>query len=337
MKKGIKVGDIENLLSEKIDAETSENFCGECGLSLKPFDFVCQVQECKKCTRKVYYQRKAIGGGFRVEEGEQLHISGITMSLNPMEGGRKNHLTRYGLEALIKQYMADGGYTTPESFLEYCKQREKELDKELLSLEYLNHLDLDTNEGVEEAIKILDREGADEYKAKLHTSSSFGDTHRMAVEGNFEKATEKAFTAGIFVNFQLLENPHFKEIIWLGYQAYANLTQNEGISHEEAQEKLLVDQVANKLRSFSDAHLLSLSQADDPISIPLGVNGVREKGLHALVVHEIERRKKATEEKLRNREVTVKEKESKLKQWGLVLTVVNVTIGILVSIYVKST
>ena len=81
---------------------------------------------------------------------------------------------------------------------------------------------------------------------------------------------------------------------------------------------------------------MSLSQADEPISIPLGVNGVREKGLNALVEHEIERRKKTIEENLRNREVTVKEKESKLKQWGLVVTLVNVTIGILVSLYAIS-
>jgi hypothetical protein len=330
------MGDNEDLLSEEIEAETSENFCGECGLSLKAFDFVCQFKECEKCFRKVYYQRKDAGGGFRVEEGEQLHISGITMSLDPMEGGRKNHLSRYGLDDLIKQSMT-GGYNTRRIFLEYCKQREKELDKELLSLEYLNHLDLDTDEGSEEAVRILDREGANEHKAKLYTSSSFGRAHRMAEEGNVEEATKEAFLAGIFVNFQLLENPHFKEIIWLGYQAYANLKQNEGISPEEAQEKLLVDQVANKLRNFSDAHLLSLSQADEPISIPLGVNGVREKGLNALVAHEIERRKNANEENLRNREVTLRERESKFKQWGLVLTAFNCIVVALVTIYVKST
>ena len=221
---------IENLHSEKTDAVTIENFCGECGLSLKPYDFVCQTKECEKCTRMIYFQRKTTGGGIQVEKGEQLHISGITMSLDPMEGGRRNHLTRAGLEGLIKQIMSDGGYKTPESFLEYCKLREKQIDKELLSLEYLNHLNLDTNEGMEEAIIILEREEANEYKAKLYTSCSFGSVHRRAEEGNVEKATEEAFLAGISVNFQLLENRHFKEIIWLGYQTYANLTQNEGIS-----------------------------------------------------------------------------------------------------------
>lgn len=66
--------------------ESPENFCGECGLSLKPFDFLCQSKECEKCKRRVYFQRKAPGGGYRFEEGEQAHISGLTMSLDLWKG-----------------------------------------------------------------------------------------------------------------------------------------------------------------------------------------------------------------------------------------------------------
>lgn len=115
--------------------ESPENFCGECGFSLKPFDFICQSKECDKCQRRVYFQRTALGGGYRFEEGEQAHISGLTMSLDPMEGGRKNMFFRPGLQGFLRQLVADGGFKPDGEFLKYCKKREDELDAELFSVE----------------------------------------------------------------------------------------------------------------------------------------------------------------------------------------------------------
>lgn len=243
---------------------------------------------------------------------------------------------RPGLEGFLRHLVADGGFKPDGNFLEYCKKREDELDAELSSVEYLDHLNLNKEEDVNEAFEIIEREGAANYKAMLLTSLFFSGVQKFAKEGDIEQACESAFMAAIFVNHQLLENVHYKEIIWLGYQAYADLRQNEGMSPEEAREKLVVDQVAEKLKNLTDPHLLSLSQADAPLSVPLGVKGVREKGLRALVDHEVERRKRATEEELRNREVTVKERESKLKVWGLVVTVINVLIGVVVALFLKS-
>jgi hypothetical protein len=313
-----------------LDEQPAKNFCAECGFSLKPFDLLCQSKECDKCERPVYFQRKAAGGGYHFEAGEQAHISEITLSLDPMEGGRKNFLSRAGLEMLITKGMSDGGYKPKGNFLEYCKQREKELDDELSSVEYLNHLDLNNQEHVLQAFDILKREGAKDYRAKLITSTFFHHVPEQIKEGNPEASAEFAFMAAIFVNYQLLENIHFKEIIWLGYQAYSNLKHNEGLSPEEAQEKLLVDQVAAKLESLSYAHVLSLSLADEPLSVHLNATGVREKGLRALIEHEIERRKKVDEKNLRNREVIVKERESKLKLWSFIFTVVNVAVGFII-------
>jgi hypothetical protein len=318
----------DNLPIAQTDEVSPDNFCGECGLSLKLIDPICQSRMCQKCDRRVYFQRHAPGGGFRVEEGEQFHITELKLSLDPMEGGKKNHFTRSGLDSFLRNLMTDGGLKRHEDFLQYCKEREQKLDEELSSLEYINHLDLNDEKQVNEAFEILKREGADGNSVQLIISSFFHEVYTKAEEGDSEGAARAAYRAAIFMNLQLLENEHYKEIIWLGYRAYVNLRQNEGISQEEAQEKLLVEQAAEKLRNFSYAHLISLSQAEDPLSVPLGVKGVREKGLRALVEHEVERRKKAPEEAFRSREVSAKESEQTIKKWHLYVVI----LGLLVKV-----
>ncbi|KRS20885.1 hypothetical protein AAY72_12090 [Alishewanella sp. WH16-1] len=316
--------------------EPPANFCGACGFSLKLINPICQSRMCQKCDRRIYFQRHAPEGGFRVEEGEQFHITELKLSLDPMEGGKKSHFSRAGLDSFLRHIITDGGLKRHEEFISYCKEKERQLDEELSRLEYINHLDLYNEKDVNEAFEILKREGANEYSNQLITSSFFHEVHTKLDEGDSEGAARAAFRAALFINLQILENEHYKEIIWLGYQAYADLRQNEGLNPDEAREKLVVEQVARKLKSLSDPYLLSLSQSDDPLSVPLGVNGVRENGLRALVQHELERRKRATEEELRNREVTVKERESKLKMLGLVVTVINVLIGVGVTLFLKN-
>ena len=326
----------ENNLSNLQEDERSEgNFCGECGLSLKVFKPICQSRMCEKCDRRVYFQRPAPGGGFRTEEGEQIHLSDIKLSLDPMEGGRKNQLSKSGLDSLLRHLMSDGGFQRHEDFISYCKEREQNLDEELTQLEYINHLDLTNPSEVDEALAILKREGADNYSAMLITSSFLFETHSKIESGDSEGAAKAAYRAAIFMNLQLLENVHFKEIIWLGYQAYVELRQNEGISPEEAREKLVVDQVAEKLKNLSSPHLLSLSQADDSLSVPLGVKGVREKGLRALVEHEVEQRKNAQEKEFRSREVSAKETEQIIKKWHLYVVILALLVKVAYDFFVK--
>lgn len=309
------------------EVNTESNFCGDCGLSLKVIEPFCSSVNCQKCDRRVYFQRPAPEGGFKVEKGEQVHMTVPTLSLDPLEGGRKNQLSRFGLEQVLKMLMTDGGFERHTNFLDYCKERERELDAELVSIEYLNHLDLQNPKDVNEALEILVREGADEYRMKLLTGMFLNDTHTMASEGNTERSAQAAFRAALFFNIQLLNNPHYKEIVWLGYQAYVDLKHNVGLSPEEAREKLLLDQVAEKLKGFSDPHLLSLSKTDAPLSASMGVNGVRESGLKALLEHEIEIRKKAHDDDLKRRELSIKEREYSLKKWGFIVTVINIVVG----------
>lgn len=317
------------LESNSLQGQTEPNFCGECGLSFKMIEPFCSSVSCEKCDRRVYFQRPAPEGGFHVEKGEQVHMTIPPLSLDPLEGGRKNQLSRHGLELVLRALMTDGGFERHSNFLDYCKQRERELDSELVSLEYLNHLDLNNPEHVDEAHEILTREGADEYLAKFFTSLNLNATHKMASDGNMEQATQAAFWAGLSFNLQLLKNPHFKEIIWLGYQSYVDLKHNEGLTAEETREKLLLDQVASKLKGLSDPHLLSISKTETALSVSLGIKGVRESGLRALVDHEVERRKKANEEEIKEREVVLKEQEFPLKKWSLIFTVLNVLSGAL--------
>jgi hypothetical protein len=313
------------------EVQTESNFCGECGLSLKIIEPFCQSVNCQKCDRRIYFQRLAPEGGFRVEKGEQVHVTIPTITLDPMEGGRQNQLTREGLEGVLRNLMTDGGFENHTNFLDYCRKREQELDTELSSLDYLNHIDLSDPKQVDEALEILIREDADEYRMKLLTSSFLNAVHTKSVAGDSENAAMAAFRAALCFNLQLFSNPHYKEIIWLGYQVYVDLKHNSGLSSDEAREKLLLDQVAMKLKGFSDPHLLSLSKADSPISVPLGVKGVRENGLKALLEHEVERRKKANDEDLKRREIAVKEREYSLKKWGFIITLVNVVSGITIA------
>lgn len=71
----------DSQLEVRTEVEYPNNFCGDCGLSLKLIEPICQSRICEKCDRRAYFQRHALGGGFRVEEGEQFHITELKLSL----------------------------------------------------------------------------------------------------------------------------------------------------------------------------------------------------------------------------------------------------------------
>ena len=307
--------------TKKDSFEEGNNYCGSCGLSLKPFDFLCQSTECTKCERRVYFQRRNADGSFQLEEGERTHISDIALTLDPMRNGIRNRLSRDGLNMLLSHAMTDGGYKTQDSFASYCKQREEKLDEELASTEYINHLNLANEKDVSKAFEILKSEGARDIEIKLHSSCFFGVIHRELAKGNYETASEASFRAGHLCGLRLLEDEHFKEIVWLGYQAYADIRQNEATTPEVAKEKLLVDRMQTKLESMSLAYLNSLSEPDEPLHSLLGVSGIRESALKGLLNAEIERRNSAQEKQMREREVSAKEADSKVKKWHLYVVI----------------
>lgn len=58
----------------------------------------------------------------------------------------------------------------------------------------------------------------------------------------------------------------------------------------------------------------------------MGVNGISEESLKALLTHELEERDKDREDEFKEREIKIKENGNKIKLWGFLFTFANMLI-----------
>jgi len=143
----------------EISNKEKPRFCSDCGLSLVRLDTWCISRSCGDCGRDVYFVRHGEGGGIKVEKGEKFHVPSLTLSLNPNDDGR---FFRPGFESFLKKIFLEEKLD-PKKIVERYKEIEKAIDSELNNLDCIKHCDLETNEGVEEASKILESEGLTTY------------------------------------------------------------------------------------------------------------------------------------------------------------------------------
>lgn len=301
-------------------------FCSECGLSLMALDTWCTSRECQKCGKEVFFVQRGEDGGIKVEKGDKFHIPQITLSIDPSSGGQ---FTRYGLEGFVKQMFLGQKPIDENELIENYKELEKAIDSELNGLDCISHCDLETESGVKEAREILESEGMDDYRFNLDRSCFLRETYTAIESGNALRAAYSAHMAGLFKEFSLLENHHLKEIIWLGYSCYLDLSKNENLTEKVAKEKRLLNGAVLKIKSF-ETELLSVFVKDGkPISPRLGLAGIDESTLKALIEHEVDKREKDQEASLRAEELKLKRLDSKIKLWGFLFTLANGLILIL--------
>lgn len=302
--------------------EYKPNFCCDCGMSLVKLDSWCSSKPCGDCGKEIFYIRRAEDGGIRVENGEKFHIPQLTMSLNPNDSGR---FFRSGFESFLKQIFLEKKITEDE-FVERYKELESSIDAELNGLDCIQHCDLETNEGVEEALKILEQEELSTFWYNLARSSSLRHCYDAIEKGDALRAANSAHRASLFKEFSLLEDEHLKEILWQGYNCYVDLVKNQGSTHESIKEQRLIKVVSPKIKVLTNELIYTFVNDGLEIGSRMGVNGISEESLKALLTHELEERDKDREDEFKEREIQIKENGNKIKLWGFLITLGNMLI-----------
>lgn len=306
--------------------ECKPRFCGDCGQSLVKLDSWCSSKPCGDCGKEIFFVRRAENGGVRVEEGEKFHIPQLTMSLNPNVGGR---FFRPGLEFFLKQIFLEKKLEDKE-LIERFKELESNIDTELNGLDCIQHCDLETNKGVEEAASILGREGLTTYSHNLARSSCLRHCYEAIEAGDALTAASCAHRAAIFKEFSLLEDEHLKEILWQGYNCYFDLSKNQGATQESVKEQRLIKAVSPKIKSLTNDLIYTFINDGLAIGSRIGVNGISEETLKSLLTHELEEREKDREAEFKEREISIKENGNKIKLWGFLFILAN---GLILALY----
>ena len=308
-------------MTEEIE-EHKPNFCVDCGMSLVKLDSWCSSKPCVDCGKKVFYIRRSEDGGVRIESGEKFHIPQLSMSLNPNDNGL---FFRSGLESFLKKMFLEEKITQDELVDRY-KQLESSIDEELNGLDCIQHCDLETNKGVEEASKILEQEKLTTYYYNLLRSSSLRQCYDAIENGEALLAVYSAHRASIFKEFSLLEDEHLKEILWQGYNCYIDLVRNQGSTQKSINEQRLIKVVSPKIKALTNELIYTFVNDGLEIGSRIGVNGISEESLKALLTHELEERDKDREGEFKDREIKIKENGNRIKLWGLFFTLVNMLI-----------
>lgn len=314
-----------DFMTEEI-GEHKPRFCSDCGQSLVKLDSWCTSKPCSDCGKEVFFILRAENGGIRIEEGEKFHISQITMSLNPNDGGR---FFRLGLESFLKQIFLEK-QIKDEELIDRFKELEADIDRDLNGLDCIQHCDLETNEGVEEAAKILEQEGLTTYWYNLARSSNLRRCYEAIENGDALTAASCAHRASIFKEFSLLENEHLNEMLWQGYNCYFDLVKNHSSTQESVNEQRLIKAISPKIKALTNDLIYAFVNDGLAIAPRIGVNGISDETLKSLLTHELDKREKDRETEFKEREIKIKENGNRIKLWGFLFTLAN---GIILALY----
>lgn len=302
--------------------ENKPRFCSDCGVSLVKLDTACTSRNCEECGKEIFYARRAENGGIKVEAGENFHFPQLTLSLNPNDSGR---FFRPGLESFLKQLFLEEKIKADE-IVNRFKQQEIAIDEELKQLDCIQHCDLETAAGVDEAAQILQKEGLMVYFYNLARSSVLRNCYEAIENGDAVTAVYCCHMANIYKEFSLLDDGHLKKIIWLGYNCYFDLVKNEGSTVDSIKEMKLIKAAGPKIGSLDTELIYALVKDGFNIGSRIGITGVAEETLKTLLEHELDKRNKSQEDKYKEREIKIKENDNKIKLWGAVFTLLNAII-----------
>ncbi len=176
----------------------------------------------------------------------------------------------------------------------------------------------------------MESQGLSEYRFNLFRSCLLRECYSAIEEGDALRAAYAAHQADIFKEYSLIEHHHLKEIIWLGYGCYADLTKNEGMTEQSAKERKLIKGTIEKIRTFDTEYLYALAKDGSDVASRLTISGVSENTLRALIDHELERREKDREENIKKEEIKIKKAANSIKLWGFLFTLAN---GLILAFY----
>lgn len=132
-----------------------DRYCSKCGYSLVRLDSYCTSKNCDTCGNEIFFINRGINGGIKIEEGNKFYLppDGIPYSLDPKKG---TIFTKDGLFHFLQEILINSEIIkSKDEVINKLKSVEINIDKDLKKVECIQHCDLETADGVNEAINIF--------------------------------------------------------------------------------------------------------------------------------------------------------------------------------------
>lgn len=257
-------------------------FCPHCGLSLVPLDRPHVSRDCDECGETVHLVEPGEGGeGIRVRAGDRFTIpSGwMKLSLDPAVGGK---LFRPGVGFLLKKLVFSGGLSDEEDFYEILEHYEETADEILEDSEELEDLDLDTDDGAQEAIERLKKQSdSREWFAIL--LGAFTSVVRGAIED--EDAARAAWAmrnATAAHSMTVVRESVFEQTLWRGYLANRVVYDAASAASATPGEAEALRELSQVFDRVDEATLHAWIHSGLPVGPRIGVTMVQEELIQAL-------------------------------------------------------
>jgi hypothetical protein len=265
---------------------TSENlperFCSHCGLSLIPLDRPHVARSCATCEKTVHVVEPGEGGkGIRVQAGDSFIIpaGSIKLSLDPAAGGR---LFRHGVAFLAKQFIYSSAPNKAEDLARLLDSYAKDADAILKASEHLKDLDLDSEDGSNRALEILQekKETRDWYALLL---GSFARLAQDSLEsGDARQAAWATYHATAAHSMTVILERTFEQTLWRGYLANRVVYEAASAASQTPGEAEALRELEPLFQRLDEATLHAWVESGLPVGPRIGVTSLPEELIVAL-------------------------------------------------------
>lgn len=307
-----------------------ENYCPTCGFSLTPpsGDLTYVSRECKEpeCDRIFYELPKPgeDGLGISVEGPATIHFRPIEFSLRP----RKNQfLFREGVLYVVKEILTNGRPSSFEDLQKLIDLYKFQSESFLRASSLIQDLDWDDPKDEQEIVtKLTQNKECQEFHAFMQLSLTHLAENYIQ-EGKTKEAAWAMYQLTIEHCLFEIGDSDFEEILWQGYKAHSFLTHaKDQLDMPPAQVEIL-KKIGSFLEEQSELTLYVWSQDPNPVSKKIGIDGLPEETLRALVKFYLDQYEKQRQETQLAREESLKKESLTIQRQALRTSIIAAAIG----------
>lgn len=272
-----------------------------------PLDVPHVSRTCADCGEIVHLAEPGEGGtGIKVEKGDTFTIPAgwLTMSLDPAKA--RGRFTRHGLNWFV-EHMVLGAFPGDASGLEsFLEELERRADQELKASPKLQGLDLDTEEGANRALQIVenDRSSVEWRAAALSVTASRALEVLRTQGGSDEFAfwVARTMLQHVLLIFQSSLEPH----VWAGYEQTNLVYRVATAAAATPAEARAIEALRPAFERLGEDVLAAWVGARADIADKLGITDVDPEVVNSLAAFHLARYERRREDEQHMREANAK-------------------------------
>ena len=271
-----------SLEGEKAGLLSEENFCGRCGLSLRPLNQVHVSRPCSDCGKTVHVVERGEGGeGIKIRKGDRVLIppGTIELSLVPKPG---TYLYKPGLSMLLRTMILHGHPDKPKDVGGMLDEYEKLSIEHLRANPKLQGLDLDSADDSDEVFQRLSQD-KDAQDFWAYMMGLFAVLAREGIaENDAQKVAFAAYHAAASHALFRLKDEVVEETLWRGYLANRVVYESAAAATTTPAQAEAVKKLEPLFSKLEESVLHTWVEDGLPIGPRIGVTAVPEPTLRAL-------------------------------------------------------